>query len=549
MSYFSSYSSYLNTRQCCKDPVGPQGATGPQGETGATGATGPQGATGSFPQTPNLQQVLDAGSTGTSGQTITLDSSGNTITYGGNTITSNTSINLNSGPGSVIITQPTNQATKLTTDNAFAQFYPDYVVDNNNQSSVVISNPQVIHQRLTLNNLGLSSVNVWSDYGVNSFVGFSAVATDSNGYVWLADSQGSGQIYVFDNTMTNIQYTISTSNGSGYVTINVLFYASGYMYIGGNFTSINTIPQYGITRVSIVSYTEDPVFDGGTIIGIQMGQEVYCIEDVSGELVIGGNFSSWSNGTPCSQIGIITNPYSFSGSQIFNEFQGGVNAKVWSIYYDTITNFTYVGGDFTNVDVSGLGPPYAYCAYYDNNLSSWNPVAGNNFNGSVYLIKKTSYAQIWVGGSFGPVSGVGQQYNTYVDVSSPQINWFDTGLVLVSPPTYKQGFYTSPFLAVINGANFYISNAYGIWTSLGAYGGTGTITGINYWNSNWKVILDSYNYVRSYGHSCIFTGSFKYDNVFYSNYTISTRNVSQQFIGDTTCSFWSIIGQGVGAFS
>ena len=43
MSYYSSYSSYLNTRLCCKDPVGPQGATGPQG---VTGPQGPQGVTG-----------------------------------------------------------------------------------------------------------------------------------------------------------------------------------------------------------------------------------------------------------------------------------------------------------------------------------------------------------------------------------------------------------------------------------------------------------------------------------------------------------------------
>jgi hypothetical protein len=66
MSYFSSYSSYLNTRQCCKDPVGPQGATGPQGETGATGATGPQGATGGSPWVPTTYTgITGGGYTGT----------------------------------------------------------------------------------------------------------------------------------------------------------------------------------------------------------------------------------------------------------------------------------------------------------------------------------------------------------------------------------------------------------------------------------------------------------------------------------------------------
>ena len=51
------------------------------------------------------------------------------------------------------------------------------------------------------------------------------------------------------------------------------------------------------------------------------------------------------------------------------------------------------------------------------------------------------------------------------------------------------------------------------------------------------------------GHACIFTGSFKYDNTSYGNYTITSWNVAQQFIGDTSCYFWYIIGQGVGTFS
>ena len=81
---------------------------------------------------------------------------------------------------------------------------------------------------------------------------------------------------------------------------------------------------------------------------------------------------------------------------------------------------------------------------------------------------------------------------------------------------------------------------------------TNTITGINNWNGNWKVVGDSGNHVRSHStlpHSCEFQGSFVYDGTAYTKYTITPRNVSQQFIGDATCSFWSIIGAGVGTFS
>ena len=45
--YFSSYNSYLNSKNCCKDLIpGPHGPTGPTGPTGATGWTGHTGPTG-----------------------------------------------------------------------------------------------------------------------------------------------------------------------------------------------------------------------------------------------------------------------------------------------------------------------------------------------------------------------------------------------------------------------------------------------------------------------------------------------------------------------
>jgi hypothetical protein len=152
---------------------------------------------------------------------------------------------------------------------------------------------------------------------------------------------------------------------------------------------------------------------------------------------------------------------------------------------------------------------------------------------------------------FGPVGGVGQQYNTYIDEVTPSL-YFDTGLTITTPPTYKQAFYHSGTLGVINGGDFYVNSAYGIWTSIGAYGGSGIVTGVDYFSGDWKVVLEANAEVRSHAilpHTCIFTGSFKYDNTAYGNYSITTRNVSQQFIGDTACSFWSIIGQGVGVFS
>ena len=107
----------------------------------------------------------------------------------------------------------------------------------------------------------------------------------------------------------------------------------------------------------------------------------------------------------------------------------------------------------------------------------------------------------------------------------------------------------------MDGTTFYREDAATIWTSLGVPSVGTTITGINYdttSSGDWKVIYDNYAYIRSHSvqpHSCEFQGSFIYDGTAYTKYTIVPRNVSQQFIGDATCSFWSIIGAGVGTFS
>ena len=513
--------------------------------------------TNNFVRVQDSQDAINIGSS-TIAKTG-LQSLNMTSQTGFNLVGTNAPFTINPGTSTVQITQPSGGATKLTTDlTANAKFYPDIVVENNNANTYPVPAPVVIHQRLTLTNLGLTNTNTWSNYGGAIFSGFSAVAVDVNGNVWLADINGSGSIQVWDSILSTQLHSISTSAGGGSVNINVMKQIGSHMYIGGNFQSINgnATAQYGITRVATSSYVEDLIFDGtGFIFGVQIGAEVYCMEEVGSNIVIGGNFTTLSNGSTALHIATISGLGSPSGSQFFAEFNGGVSAKVFSIYQDTATNYTYVGGDFTQVNINLGALGYFYCAYYDNNLASWNPVAGNNMNAPVSIIKGIpAYAQIWVGGSFGPVGGVGQQYNTYIDPSNPSALWFDSGLLLTQPPLYKQAFYSAGIgtLGVILGADFYISSAYGIWTSLGSYGGSGTVSGVNYWNSDWKVVLDGDSFVRSHSilpHSCIFTGSFKYDNTSYGNYTITTRNVSQQFIGDTACSFWSIIGQGVGTFS
>ena len=455
----------------------------------------------------------------------------------------------------VSITQLPNVGTVLTTSLSNVKYYPDTVLTNQDLSVVSVPLPQVDYQRLTLTNLGLTNTNAWNDYGNQVFggVGYSAFGVDANGNIWLAST--SGLLEVWNSTITAQLYVITLLYGGNPATINVLYSQGGYIFIGGVFDSINgnATAQNSITRVSTSTYIEDPMEDSATLNkGFQIGSQVYCMTDVNGALVCGGTFTTDSLGTTAIQrIGSIANPYAVSGTQVWTEYANGVDNSVYAIYHTAFLNYTFVGGAFTIVNVSAGAIGYAYCSYYDNGLATWGQVALGNINAPVYIIKPSFNGNILIAGAFSQIAGTGQDYNSYIEEATPT-NWYDTTLSLGGLiPSYKQGYWTGENALIGFDNTFYRSSAYQVWTSLGQTG-AGIITGINNWNGDWKVIGDSYGYVRSHSilpHSCEFQGSFVYDATAYTKYTITTRNVSQQFIGDIDNTFWSIIGQGVGAFS
>jgi len=444
-------------------------------------------------------------------------------------------------------------ATTLITTLSNVKYYPDMYISNGNASTVAVPLPQVDYQRLTLNNLGLTDTNSWNNYGnaIFSPSGFEAFFIDSNNNVWLAET-GTGNIRVCDNPPVNILHNITMVNGSSApVAVNVFYEQGGYVFIGGTFTSINgnATPQYNITRVLLSSYMEDPMGDTLTpVYGTGVNYAVYGITDVNGALAFCGNFTNLSSGANAYYICEIANPYVPGTNQTYTEMLGGVNAQVFAIFYNS--NRVFFGGDFTSVDNSSpIG--YAYGAYYDYNTSAWLDVANNSLNGRVEIIKPTAYGYIFLGGSF--TAPQTSPYSCYIEEGTPQ-NSADTSLVSTNPLTYKHAHGVGATLGVYTASSgtLRVSSNFQTWVDLGNPGSGSIVNGVNFWSGNFKVIYDNYEYVRSHAtlpHSCIFTGSFIYDAVPYGNYTITTRNVSQQFIGDDNQTYWSIIGQGVGTFS
>ena len=462
------------------------------------------------------------------------------------------------GANGIQLNQLSGQGTTLITNLANVNYYPDFVLTNGDAITQAVPAPQVIHQRLTLNNLGLTNTSLWSDYGGLIWAGYSAFFKDSNNNLWLAEA-GTGNIQVCDNPPTTTLYniTMSGTTGVGSTAVNVFYEQGGYVFIGGNFNEINgnAQPQFGIARVEIASssYTEDPIFDSGnTECGVFNG-EVYDMTDVAGELDIVGSFTTTNIGNTALRMLTITDPYvAGGGSQTFIESYGGADNIIYTILYETTVNRVYYGGNFSGVGMNLTPVGCNFIAYWDVALTGWNVVAGNVFDGQVNKIVFTGHTDLYVVGNFNMVPST---YNCYLDVVGTG-GASDSNRVLSNPPTFQQAFHFGGNLAVMDGTTFYREDGVGVWTSLGVPEASGTtITGINYdpiSSGDWKVIYDNYTHIRSHSilpHSCEFQGSFMYDNTSYTKYTIVPRNVSQQFIGDNTCSFWSIVGAGVGTFS
>ena len=452
------------------------------------------------------------------------------------------------------IQQSVNYGTTLTTNLSNVKYYPDTYLTNNDSITQAVPLPQVIHQRLTLNNLGLTNTSIWNDYGGNAFAGYSAFFIDSNSNVWLAEA-ATGNIQVYDNPPNTLLHSIAMTGTltGGPTAVNVFYEQGGYVFIGGNFSVINgnAQGQFGIARVALSSYTEDLMFDSLNSEAGVAGGEVFDITDVAGELDIVGSFTTTNIGNTALRMLTISNPYvAGGGSQAFIESYGGADNTIYTILFEPTYGRVYYGGDFAGVGINLFGGATScnFIGFWDIALAIWVSVAGNVFNGRVNKIVLTGHSELYAVGAFNMLPST---HNCYLDLSTTTAS--DSNIILTNPPTYQQAFHIGGQLAVMDGATFYREDAITTWTSLGIPEATGSvITGILNFSGDWKVIYNNYGLVRTHStqpHSCVFTGSFKYDNTSYGNYTITPRNVSQQFIGDATCSFWSIIGAGVGTFS
>lgn len=487
--------------------------------------------------------------TSSTDMTLTSSSQMNIVSSAGNIL-------LNPNTNSVVINQPNSGTTKLTTSVANKNYYPDSVVTNQNLNVVSVDRSYIQGERLTLENRGVSPLVSWSDYGSQFPNYISASYYDSvNGLVWVASG---GNLQIFSPDFTTLYatntFTGSSSGSSTQPVIRCLFEYGQWIYVGGDFTTINgnAQSQYGLTRIFRTTWNEDPIFDSSTLTSGVIGY-VNCIcgdpYNPNDSIFVGGSFNSLNGTAPpvANLIRVDGVSVTGGGSNVYTNWcnQLSTNAEVKCALEASGKNF--FGGDFTLTSVL-TGSPFTIF-YFGSYItaSGWTTCDGNSFNNSCYACSYSVAGYVLVGGAFTQTS---PNYLCYIDPTTPSNPYIAVNISPTQITTLNSVTTYSGVDAIIdNVANVWTAGAFNSWSDKGvAYAG-GLGGAVQFWGYDSKVRATFYNYdyeriPTTNSQACQFSlssGNFKHNGVLYTSYTISIPDQAQQFIGDGS-SVWRIIG-------
>ena len=390
-------------------------------------------------------------------------------------------------------------------------------------------------------NMGITPLTSWADVG-SAFGNADSMFLASSGNVWL----GVGStVYVVDSgfTSTIATFTLSGSSSSSASTRALCFWEeSGFMFIGGDFTDVNSITgNFGITRINIGSYSVDAMYDGGSgVYGIN--GYVNTITTYAVIMYCGVSFTSFA--------GFRVQGYTASvGTQTYDNDSGALNFNGEVICSCSSGSYVFFGGTFTTTSSGGFS--YQYFAAY--NGSTWTSCDGNNFNAPVLACGVSQLSsQILVGGTFNQF---GFSNVCYVDAGSPSSSATNAQ---VSPSSIsKGGIYCGNSRDMISSSSSdtYLSSTYLSWNYEGQALGGNTPSGTFFYNGSPYASFSTYNYVRKSSlNSQIATFSlpsatFLYNGIAYQNAIFGLRYQAQQFIADSTATYFIPVGTPVCSLS
>jgi len=355
---------------------------------------------------------FDVNVSGTSSNYLSLNGSSGTVEINNSTL----NLNSNSIVGcSNISTPPGN-------------FYVKGV--NEYYSSPSYSSPTILEDKLRWVGVSLGKQPNWvQDVGVSSFPGtgvenVTASQYGFNGCWWVGTDLGN-VYYTSDGGAT---WTLQGSYG-GRINCFETYSSGSYMAVGGAF---NTSYQYLFAIDSGFGSFDMTSGSNG------LNAEVRCFYNNTANfcLFIGGSFDAFNGGSSFS-LKFITYDYGSSNWYPFSNSSGSgfTGGDVYSIARDSSTSLYVVGGNFTNVTVSGFSSGLSYLFTYQTSMgydvSSYFGI-GASLNNPVYSVLPYSSGVI-VGGSFtNPLV-----YPSWTDSYGIYITWNGTNWDLNNIPFYQ----------------------------------------------------------------------------------------------------------------
>jgi hypothetical protein len=259
--------------------------------------------------------------------------------------------------------------------------------------------------------------NSWFSQIAND-IGFNAsCVVEFAGFLFWA---GDGAIRRTDYA-GNVLTTYSVNKPSSAGVVNTLCDSGGNLYVGGDFTDIDSIPCNNLARIdntgfSVFQYT-DINGDNG------LNAVVYSIRDETSGL--GGFFA----------CGAFTATGGAGSTTLHRIALSGGSGSAWQTYpqidngevYDCArfssggAELILVGGSFTNY---GGGNICADIVGYDITNITYFPVGStggySDFNGKVFSFAKDNALRVYIAGDFTSIAGNPFSYSVYFDFSNLQ---------------------------------------------------------------------------------------------------------------------------------
>jgi hypothetical protein len=373
--------------------------------------------------------------------------------------------------------------------------------------------------------------------------------------VWIAVGNA---IQIYDINLNSNVGGVSV-NGSSYSTtkINAIFGVGGYVYIGGDFTSVNgsAQAQYGLTRINRISapYSEDPMWDSSTGCDGVNGYINTITADSTNfnDIIFSGFFSSLHNPSPGNFSNMVkVSGNSSGGMNTFTNDGGELSANLEVLCSLEYNGRNWFGGVFSFVANFGSNIPANYIATYTTG-SSWTQVDSNSFNGAVLSLSFSVTGNVLAGGNFNHTSPA---YLCYLDASTPSNPYTP---VNISPnPIALNGISAINGFDVVQdgGTQVWSASALNNWVYYGTSNSGQQPSGIAYFNGAIRTSYSTWTFFRTptaNSQSASFNvsgGNYKSGNGTFTNYTFTNANQAQQFLGDGA-GVWRPIGSTIGTFS